>query len=101
MHKALKISTSDDGEGVPGSKENPREEKRSMVEPDQIKNNDKEDGGNQNDNSIPVKEGAPNSSEKDNPPTNSDKLATEVNLLFFLQYIAFSNPFLIPLKNLQ
>ena len=101
MHKALKISTSDDGEGVPGSKENPKEEKRYMVEPDQIKNNDKEDGGNQNDNSIPVKEGAPNSEEKDNPPTNSDKPATEVNLLFFLQYIAFLNPFLIPLTSLQ
>jgi hypothetical protein len=101
VHKALKISTSDDGEGVPGSKEYPREEKRSMVEPDQINNNDKEDGGNPNDNSIPVKEGAPNSSEKDDPSTNFDKLATEVNLLFSLQYIAFSNPFLIPLKNLQ
>jgi hypothetical protein len=101
VHKALKISTSDDGEGVPGSKENPKEEKRYMVEPDQIKNNDKEDGGKQNDNSVPVKEGAPNSSEKADSPTNSDKLATEVNLLFFLQYIAFSNPFLITLKSLQ
>jgi hypothetical protein len=83
VHKALKISTSDDGEGVPGSKENPKEEKRPMVEPHQLRNNDKEDGGEQNDNSVPVKEGAPNSSKQDDPPTNSDKLATEVNLLSF------------------
>jgi hypothetical protein len=100
VHKALKISTADDGEGVPGSKENPREEEGPVVEKDQITINDKENGGTQNDNTIPVKGGAPNSEEKDDPPTNSDKHATEVNLLFFLQYIAFLNPSIIPLKSL-
>jgi hypothetical protein len=100
VHKALRISTADDGEDALGSKENPKEEEGHVVEKDQITNNEKDDGGTQNDNTILVKGDAPNSEEKDNPPTNSDKHATEVHLLFFLQYIAFLNHSIILLKSL-
>jgi hypothetical protein len=100
VHKALRISTSDDGEDAPGSKENPKEEERPVVEKDQITNIEKEDGGTQNDNTIPVKGDAPNSEEKDDPPTNSDKHVTEVTLLFFFQSIVFLNSSIISLKSL-
>jgi hypothetical protein len=91
VHKALRISTPDDSEDAPGSKENPKEEEGPMVEKDQITSAEKEDGGAQNDNTAPVKGDAPNSENKDDPPTNSDQKVTEVTLLFFLQIIIFSN----------
>jgi hypothetical protein len=78
VHKALKISTSDDGEDAPGSKENPKEEERHVVEKDHVTTIEKEDRGGKNDNITPVKGDAPNSEKKDDPPTNSDKHATEV-----------------------
>jgi hypothetical protein len=73
VHKALRISTSDDSEGAPGSKESPKQEEGPVVEKDHVTSVEKEDRGAQNDNTTAVKGDAPNSEKKDDPPTNSDK----------------------------
>jgi hypothetical protein len=73
VHKALRISTPDDSEDAPGSKENPKEEEGPMVEKDQITSAEKEEGGAQNDNTAAVKGDAPNSENKDDPPTKKSQ----------------------------
>jgi hypothetical protein len=99
VHRALRISTSDDSGGAPGSKESPKQEEGPVVEKDHITSAKKEDGGAQHDNTTPVKGDAPNSEKKDDPPTNSDKHVTEVTLLSFFN-LFFPNSSIVSLKSL-
>jgi hypothetical protein len=89
VHKALKISTPDDSEGVSGPKENPAQEKEPMVEKDQVTSTEGEAGGVLKDNTTPVKENAPNSEEKDDPQTNPDNNDNKVTPNLFFTFTIF------------
>jgi hypothetical protein len=90
VHKAFKISTPADSEDASGSKDNPKKEEGPVVEKDQITSAEKEEGGAQNDNTIPTKGDAPNCEKKGDPPTKRGNLTSLSSIYHFFKLLNVS-----------